>query len=92
MKAQVIFFICILLFSGMPARPQNKRMIFKGYVLDRELFIPLKGANIRVDGTRKGVVASDEGSFTLTIYNIPVFLTVSHVGYETQRTLPRLPR
>lgn len=85
MKAKVIFFICIFIIIGMPARPQNKRMIFKGHVLDRELFFPLKGANIRVEGTRKGVVSDNEGSFSLTIYNVPVFLTVSHVGYETQR-------
>jgi hypothetical protein len=60
-------------------------MQFKGKVLDRETRAAIKGANITLSNTRRGTSSNENGDFSLTIYNIPVFINVSHVGYETQR-------
>ena len=64
---------------------QNKRMLFKGTVLDRETRQVIKGANITISGTRRGTTSDGSGDFSITIYNLPVYMNVSHVGYETQR-------
>lgn len=75
----------LLLMQAAPAEAQNRRMIFRGKVLDRETRAPIKGANITITGTRKGAVSADDGSFTFTIYYAPVYMNVSYVGYESQR-------
>lgn len=64
---------------------QNKRMVFKGTVLNRETRQAIKGANITISGTRRGTTSDGSGEFTITIYNLPVYMNVSHVGYETQK-------
>jgi hypothetical protein len=64
---------------------QNKRMQFKGKVLDRETRAAITGANITISGTRRGTSSNEAGEFSVIIYNLPVYMTVSHLGYETQR-------
>jgi hypothetical protein len=45
-KHMTILPILLLLLLVTPAEAQNRRMIFKGKVLDRETRAPVKGANI----------------------------------------------
>jgi hypothetical protein len=60
-------------------------MQFKGKVADKETRAVITGANISISGTKRGTSSNEKGEFAITIYNIPVYITVSHVGYETQR-------
>jgi hypothetical protein len=64
---------------------QNRRMQLKGSVADRVTHAPLTGVNITIGGTRRGTNTNQEGAFAITIYNLPVNVSVSYVGYETQR-------
>jgi hypothetical protein len=77
----ILIFICISPVSFA----QNKRMQFKGKILDRETRAVITGANITISGTRRGTSSNDNGEFSIIIYNLPVYMTVSHLGYETQR-------
>jgi len=78
-----ITFLLICVSSVLIA--QNKRMQFKGKVLDRETRAVITGANITISGTRRGTSSNENGEFSVTIYNLPVYMSISHVGYETQR-------
>ncbi len=75
----------ILSCFSMELTAQNRRMQFKGRVADRLTHAPLTGVNITIGGTRRGTNTNQEGTFAITIYNLPVYVSVSSVGYETQR-------
>jgi hypothetical protein len=86
MKKVIIIAVVSILFCFSIVSPaQNKRMQFKGKVLDRETRVSITGANISISGTRRGASTSQDGAFSVNIYYIPVYVTVSHVGYETQK-------
>ncbi|WP_420153388.1 TonB-dependent receptor domain-containing protein [Siphonobacter sp.] len=46
---------------------------------------PLAGASIQLTGTTQGTVSNDEGYFELQSTAPATSITVSHVGYQTQR-------
>lgn len=76
----MLFLLCL---NGSEA--QNARFVFRGKVLDHTTYAAIRGANITVEGTRRGCSSDAEGNFTMTVYTRPVYVRVSHVGYETQR-------
>lgn len=80
----LLFFILLLLFPTQ-GEAQTHRMVFSGQTLDRETRAPIKGVNITIAGMKRGAVSDEEGSFSLILYDAPVYLNVSHVGYESQR-------
>ncbi|MBN1197880.1 MAG: carboxypeptidase-like regulatory domain-containing protein, partial [Bacteroidales bacterium] len=80
-------FICFLLFclTGSPVGAQQPSMFFFGKVVDRETRQPVSSVNIRFTGTESGSSTNDKGEFSFFIDTIPVYMIVSHLGYETQR-------
>jgi hypothetical protein len=84
-KVMILFAVVLPLLFCATLAAQNRRMQFKGKVYDRETMVPVKGVNISISGTRRGASTNDAGEFAITIYEVPVYMTVSHVGYETQR-------
>jgi len=54
-----------------------------GVVRNSEDRSPLKAATVRVVGTKTVVTTNDEGQFTLSNTELPVVVTISHVGFST---------
>jgi len=69
-------------FSGIA---QKKLYYFYGTVTDRVTQAPITSANISFSGTRLGSSSNKSGEFSFFIDTIPVYMTISHLGYETQR-------
>jgi len=65
--------------------PQGQNFYFYGKVIDRETRYPISSANITFTGTDLGSNTNNKGEFSFFIDTIPVYMTVSHLGYETQR-------
>jgi hypothetical protein len=75
----------LLILAGSTVSAQNKRYQFKGTVLDKETRAPISGVNLNVAGTRRGCSTNLNGEFSMTVYSRPVFLNVSHLGYESKK-------
>ena len=76
-------FLLLFLLPGVTAQRQN--YYFYGKVLDRENRTPITGVNIRFTGSAIGSVTGADGGYSFFIDTIPVYMVISHLGYETQR-------
>lgn len=75
--------IMLLSASGMVARAASDRMIH-GLVRDSLSNEPVPFAAIYVVGTDGGVLADDNGRFTVTVPRWPAILRVSVMGYTSR--------
>lgn len=80
MKRQALFFF-IVLFVGLPVTGQ---VLIEGLVLDASGGRPLIRAHIQVEGTAQGTVSQQDGTFRVSVPQLPVRLTASHLNYQTQ--------
>ena len=85
MKPCISSVLILLIFASTTVLAQNKRYQFKGTVLDKETHAPISGVNLSVAGTRRGCSTNLKGEFSMTVYSRPVFINVSHLGYESQK-------
>ncbi|WP_302303606.1 carboxypeptidase-like regulatory domain-containing protein [Culturomica massiliensis] len=67
-------------------------LMVRGTVRDRETGEPLAYSSIGIDGTGKGVVANQNGSFLLKLPDSLLYssLYISHLGYEPQKIATEL--
>ncbi|TFV97543.1 TonB-dependent receptor [Algoriphagus kandeliae] len=73
--------VFLFFFSFGISFPQSQ---LTGIVLDRENSLPLPGASVFWENDiSSGVVSGLDGSFSISILNLPAILKVSFVGYET---------
>lgn len=82
---KVILTIFLLLLLGFTSFSQKQNRYFFGKVVDRETRSPISSANITFSGTDLGTSTNNRGEFSFFIDTIPVYMIVSHLGYETQR-------
>ena len=52
---------------------------------DDNSFLP--NASIVIEGTQMGTMANDQGVFELNLWQLPVVLQISHIGYRTERKI-----
>ncbi|HNW76387.1 MAG TPA: carboxypeptidase-like regulatory domain-containing protein [Bacteroidales bacterium] len=76
----VIFFLCV---SG--AFAQEGYHYFYGTITDQSTQKPVVGVNISFKGSKTGCVTDRQGNFSFFIDTIPVYMVVSHLGYETKK-------
>jgi len=84
-KSKVILAIFLLSCLSAESFGQRQNRYFYGKVLDRETRYPISSANITFTGTSLGSMTNNRGEFSFFIDTIPVYMTVSHLGYESQR-------
>jgi len=84
MRAVLIVLLFILLPAGN-SFAQTRNRYFYGKVIDRATRYPVSSVNITFTGTNLGSSTNNRGEFSFFIDTIPVYMTVSHLGYETQR-------
>ncbi len=85
MGAKVILPLFLLFFFSATSVAQRQNRYFYGKVIDRETRSPVSSANITFTGTDLGSSTNSKGEFSFFIDTIPVYMTVSHLGYEPQR-------
>ncbi len=83
--AKVILTILLLSFFGTESFAQRQNRYFYGKVIERETRYPISSANISFTGTTLGSTTNSRGEFSFFIDTIPVYMTISHLGYEPQR-------
>jgi iron complex outermembrane receptor protein len=88
MKQRLIFLIfsvfCILV-STFPAIAQETGPItIRGRVLDGQSGETLIGATIGLPNAGGGTITDYEGNFTIKVPSLPITLSVSYTGYDTQ--------
>lgn len=76
----VLLFLCCF-FSTILFSQQT----FEGRVIDADDESPLLGANISIDGTLLGTSTDEKGRFSIQSGQFPIILTVSYLGYKTQK-------
>ena len=52
---------------------------------DDNSFLP--NASLVIEGTQMGTMANDQGVFELDLWQLPVVLQISHIGYRTERKI-----
>ncbi|HLR37968.1 MAG TPA: TonB-dependent receptor [Chitinophagaceae bacterium] len=75
-----VFISMLALFCYGVAFSQTNQI--KGTVTDSTSGDPLTGVTIRVEGSSKGAVTDVNGSFSISISNFPVKLSLSYIGYK----------
>lgn len=77
-----VLFLVLVVRGGLFLSAQNR--VISGKVFDAEQQ-PMPGVTIQLDGTTRGTITSDDGSFTLEVPPGEAILNVSFVGYITQK-------
>src|SRR5690242_9726799 len=80
MKLKSVLLQCLFFIFCIQSFAQNNSV--RGRVLDQE-GAPVSGAAITVKATKKGVIASANGEFTIDV-NGKATLLVTSVGYDTK--------
>ncbi|UAY52041.1 SusC/RagA family TonB-linked outer membrane protein [Ferruginibacter albus] len=79
-----IIFLSLFLLLVSSAQAQEPT-ILKGKVIESRTKTPLTGASISLKGSTNAVTTDNKGEFKLETYKkLPVYLTVSFVGYQAQ--------
>lgn len=73
---KTIFFVIISFIS-------DAQIVLTGEILDKSDKQPLIGATVRVVGTNVSTIANEEGMFSIQVDKLPVDLTFSYVGYQS---------
>jgi hypothetical protein len=81
----IIFLITGFVVTGNTAFAQKQSLFFYGKVFDMETRKAIPDVNIHFTGTNLGISTNKKGEFSFFIDTIPVYMIISHLGYETQR-------
>ena len=63
----------------------NAQKIISGIVRDSITGESLPAANIQIEGTLKGVIASREGRYSISVERLPATLIVRYIGYDSKK-------
>ena len=79
--------IWILLFGFFTIQMDVYSQSIKGIVMDNSNGHPLIGAEIFLHETQLITITDDKGAFRFEVNNLPVSITIKHLGYESYRTI-----
>jgi|AntRauTorckE5430_2_1112549.scaffolds.fasta_scaffold02927_1 hypothetical protein len=74
---------CFLAFTFLLCTSGRAQQTFTGMLRDSLTNEPVAFATVYIDGTSKGDVTTDDGTFTLYNVQLPATLVVSHLNYVT---------
>jgi hypothetical protein len=77
--------LCFFLCSTVLSLAQSPRISIKGIVRDSSTMLPLPDVNIAIQGVPfTGTSTEMNGSFTLEVDSLPLYLIISSIGFKTQ--------
>lgn len=79
-----IFLPLALLLAVSTALNAQKYSI-SGKVTDAKTLLPITYANLSFTGTKTGCISDTYGNFSAKIDTLPVYLVISHIGYDTRQ-------
>jgi len=77
--------ILVLILSCFCLVLSAQKPVITGSVMEKDTYLSIPNANIRVTGTNTGSVSDKNGDFKIVADTMPVYVIVSHIGYKTQR-------
>ena len=78
----------ILLLALLAAGVLAQKIVLSGIVVDDKTGERIAQANVAAGRTGIAVVTNDDGRFTLKADDLPDGITVTHIGYQSQRLSP----
>jgi TonB-linked SusC/RagA family outer membrane protein len=73
-----------LLLSLLVVQAATAQTIITGTIFSVDKITPLENATVSIKGGTVQTLTSAKGSFTLSVSQLPVVLSISHTGFETQ--------
>ena len=77
-------FLLLLVLSSQLTFAQKT---FFGNIKDAATGESLPAANIQIEGTLKGVIASREGKYSIQVDRLPATLIIRYIGYESAKVV-----
>lgn len=78
-------FIALVFLISAHTIAQKQFKYFFGQVVDQSTMKSLAGVNITFQGLKQGSITDKKGEFSFFLDTIPVYMVVSHMGYETKK-------
>jgi hypothetical protein len=74
-----------LIMAGFSMAVTAQEHHIYGKVLDEESHSAISEVNISISETKLGCTTNKDGEFSFITISLPVFIVISHLGYETQQ-------
>jgi TonB-linked SusC/RagA family outer membrane protein len=91
MKKYLLIGFLFLLTAGLEAKQKQSPTLY-GIVYGKSDGLPIPGANIVLSGSAIGVITGIKGDFQLQIREVTQSITVSFIGYKSQKIVVEMPR
>lgn len=85
MSAQARVLAIALMMAGFSMSVTAQEYHIYGKVLDEESHSALSDVNLSISGTKLGCTTNNNGEFSFITPSLPVFIVISHLGYETRQ-------
>lgn len=82
---RLFFFLCGLLPAVYGFTQQQPAITINGRIIAAKDSAAVAAATISIAQTNTSVTSNNNGQFTMQVSSLPVTLTVSHIGFTTQR-------
>lgn len=83
LKAKQIAIVMVM--ACLTTNAFAQKLHFFGKVLDDETHLAVSEVNISFAGTDQGCASDRNGEFSFYLDTVPVYMVLSHLGYETRR-------
>lgn len=80
-----IILTCLIPGVQQPLTAQKEYHFFFGKVVDKTSQSGLPDVNIAFQGLKNGTVTDQKGMFSFFLDTIPIYIVISHIGYETKK-------
>ncbi len=84
MQKYLTYLILPLLFLTL-FKQSSAQILISGHIKDARTQIPLAAANIQIEDTFQGTISNEDGAFLLPLDRLPVTLSITYIGYQSQK-------
>jgi len=79
------FLFSLLIFTLL--KNLAAQTLVTGHIEDAKTKTPLVAANVQIVGTFQGTISNEDGDFILLLDELPASLSITYIGYESQKIL-----
>jgi hypothetical protein len=77
--------LSLVLYISLSTLLPAQNVLISGRVQDSDTYSPISNVNISFADTRLGCTTGLNGEFSIIIDTLPVYMIISHLGYETKQ-------